>query len=983
MSATSNIPAEQQLPSHPAFELLRSQQIPALNIRVEEYRHKETHAQHIHLAADNDENVFLVALRTVPHDSTGVAHILEHTALCGSEKYPVRDPFFLMTRRSLNTFMNAFTSSDWTAYPFASQNKQDFNNLLDVYLDAVFFAKLDPLDFAQEGHRLEFEEMENAQSPLTFKGIVFNEMKGAMSSVTSTLWQTLSKYVFPTTTYHHNSGGEPDCIPDLTYEQLISFYRSHYHPSNAIFMTFGNIPASEHQEKFEAQALSRFTKSDHVISVPDEKRYLAPVHVEESYALDESDTKGKTHIVTAWLLGHSADLKSYLQAQLLAAVLLDNAASPLQQALETSSLGTSPSPLCGLEDSQKELLFMAGLEGSEAEHTGQVEYLILDVLKNIAEKGVPQEQIDACLHQLELQQREIGGDGYPYGLQLILHALNSATHHSDPVSLLDLEPALAALQEEARDPSFIKRLVRDMLLDNTHRVTLTLVPDQTLSQRREAAEAAKLATIRAELSEADCQKIIQQSLALQTRQEAVLDENILPRVTLADVPADMLIPQAAHVISTPAPLTVFSTGTNGLVYQQLIVHLPALTAQEMTLLPLYAACLTEVGNGTQDYLQTQNRQSALCGGLSAYPSLRGSIDDVQMVQGYLVLSIKTLARNQHAAGQLLLDTWQQARFDEHQRLRELIAQMRTRRERSLASNGHSLAMAAASAGMSPLAHYQHTVTGLAGVVPMKQLDRSLDDNQALENFSHQLLQLHKKMLAQPSQLLLVAEQERLTECTDSLQQLWAGSSGKNGTALSLPYEPRRVKQMWQTSTQVNFCSRAWPTVAMNHPDAAALTVLGGYLRNGFLHRTIREQGGAYGGGASQDNMLGAFRMYSYRDPRLSDTLDDFDQAIHWLADNAPAAQQVEESILGVVASLDKPGSPAGEAKSAFHNRLFGRTDDVRRQFRSRILAVTGADLQRVGATYLVSDKANTAVLSDTGSTGAAKKLGLEVCRLDA
>ena len=266
---------------------------------------------------------------------------------------------------------------------------------------------------------------------------------------------------------------------------------------------------------------------------------------------------------------------------------------------------------------------------------------------------------------------------------------------------------------------------------------------------------------------------------------------------------------------------------------------------------------------------------------------------------------------------------------------------------------------------------------------MKQLDRSLDDNQALENFSHQLLQLHKKMLAQPSQLLLVAEQERLAECTDSLQQLWAGSSGKNGTALSLPYEPRRVKQMWQTSTQVNFCSRAWPTVAMNHPDAAALTVLGGYLRNGFLHRTIREQGGAYGGGASQDNMLGAFRMYSYRDPRLSDTLDDFDQAIHWLADNAPAAQQVEESILGVVASLDKPGSPAGEAKSAFHNRLFGRTDDVRRQFRSRILAVTGADLQRVGATYLVSDKANTAVLSDTGSTGAAKKLGLEVCRLDA
>src|SRR5690606_34318605 len=200
--------------SYPTFELLRSHTIDALKLEVQEYRHKVTGAQHIHLAADSDENVFLVALRTVPHDSTGVAHILEHTALCGSEKYPVRDPFFLMTRRSLNTFMNAFTSSDWTAYPFASQNRKDFNNLMDVYLDAVFFSRLDPLDFAQEGHRLEFETMTDASSPLTYKGVVFNEMKGAMSSVTSTLWQVLSKYLFPTTTYHHNSGGEPACIPD-------------------------------------------------------------------------------------------------------------------------------------------------------------------------------------------------------------------------------------------------------------------------------------------------------------------------------------------------------------------------------------------------------------------------------------------------------------------------------------------------------------------------------------------------------------------------------------------------------------------------------------------------------------------------------------------------------------------------------------------------------------------------------------------------
>ena len=227
---------------HPAFDLIKTHHIDSLNLDVHQYQHQQTGASHYHLAADNPENVFLVGLRTVPTDSTGVAHILEHTALCGSEKYPVRDPFFMMLRRSLNTFMNAFTSSDWTAYPFATQNRKDYFNLLDVYLDAVFFSRLDPLDFAQEGHRVEFAEPDNPDSELVFKGVVFNEMKGAMSSPTSVLWQAVSEHLFPsTTTYHYNSGGEPEHIPDLSYEELVNFYRTHYHPSNAVFMTYGDI----------------------------------------------------------------------------------------------------------------------------------------------------------------------------------------------------------------------------------------------------------------------------------------------------------------------------------------------------------------------------------------------------------------------------------------------------------------------------------------------------------------------------------------------------------------------------------------------------------------------------------------------------------------------------------------------------------------------------------------------------------------------
>ncbi|MDB0065604.1 insulinase family protein, partial [Oceanospirillaceae bacterium] len=269
--------------SHPAFRFLRQQTIDSLNISIQQYVHIATGAMHIHLASQQTENVFLVALKTMPQDSTGVAHVLEHTALCGSEKFPVRDPFFMMIRRSLNTFMNAFTSSDWTAYPFASQNKKDFNNLLEVYLDAVFFARLDALDFAQEGHRVEFTDDDKGQQSLTFKGVVFNEMKGAMSSPVSQLWDTLSKYLFPSTTYHFNSGGDPSDIPNLSHEQLLAFYKRHYHPSNAIFMTSGDILAATHQKSFEEHALHRFSAQKIDLFVADEKRYFSPIKVQESY----------------------------------------------------------------------------------------------------------------------------------------------------------------------------------------------------------------------------------------------------------------------------------------------------------------------------------------------------------------------------------------------------------------------------------------------------------------------------------------------------------------------------------------------------------------------------------------------------------------------------------------------------------------------------------------------------------------------------
>ncbi len=967
---------------HDSFDWIRSEHIASLNLRVEEYRHRQTGALHYHLAADHPENVFLVAFRTVPMDSTGVAHILEHTALCGSERYPVRDPFFMMIRRSLNTFMNAFTSSDWTAYPFASQNEKDFYNLMDVYLDAAFFARLDELDFAQEGHRIEFENPSDPSSALVYKGVVFNEMKGAMSTPVSALWHTLCEHLYPTTTYHYNSGGEPECIPDLSYEELTAFYRSHYHPSNAVFMTFGSLPAARHQQRMHEQALVRFARLDETIAVEDEQRYRAPVVTEASYALEEEETDDKTHIVLGWLLGRSTEIEDLLRAHLLAGILLDNSASPLRHALETSALGSAPSPLCGLEDSNREMVFVCGVEGSSPEHAEAVEKLVLKVLERVAREGVPQELSEAALHQLELHRREIGGDGYPYGLQLILSALAAAIHRGDPVATLNLDPVLEKLRSDVQDPAFLPRLIREFLLDNPHRVRLTMRPDTELSRRRAAAEAERLAAIRSGLDERQRQELVERAARLQERQQRHDDPDILPKVGLADIPEETPIPSGDEEDVGGQRLTFYAQGTNGLVYQQLIAELPQLDDALLDRLPYYTRSLTEIGCGGQDYLATQIRQDRLSGGISAFTSMRGRIDDAQDIRAHFVLSGKALADQHEGFSRLMQDTLETARFDELPRLRELLAQERARMEQSITGQGHSLAMAAASSGISPVAAISHRLRGLHGIKALKALDDRAEDPAVLTAFAGDLREIHQRILQAPRQFLLVGEEYRRGQLREELRAAWTTNApARDFSAFSHAPVQAQVRQLWITSTQVNFCARVYPTVALEHPDAPALEVLGPFLRNGFLHRAIREQGGAYGGGAGHDGDIGAFRFYSYRDPRLGETLADFDRAIDWLLGGGHEARQLEEAILGIIGNIDKPGSPAGEAKSAFHNALYGRTPAQRQRYRARVLEVTLEDLRRVGETWLRPERASQAVITSAAQLDRDGDLSMAVHRL--
>lgn len=930
------------------FDCVERRFVKALNLSVASYVHRKTGAEHIHFETDNDENVFLVALRTMPMNSTGVAHILEHTALCGSERYPVRDPFFLMLRRSLNTFMNAFTGSDCTYYPFASQNRKDFFNLLDVYLDSVFFSRLDPLDFAQEGHRLELSQPDDECSELVLKGIVYNEMKGDMSSPISQLHSKLQHHLYPTTTYHYNSGGDPKDIPSLKYQDLKAFYQSHYHPSNAIFMTYGDIPVSELQSRLETNVLKFFEKRDECISVSPEERYSCPIRATEYYS--EPISEKRTHVVLAWLFEESTDLMMLMRCNLLSEALLGTSASPLRKALEDSHLGSALSPLAGLDDNNFEMSFVCGLEGCANNQEDLIEELIISALKKISEEGIPREQLESVLHQYELAQREMSGEDGPYGLQVMSWCLSAAVHRGSPLSALDLDPTIARLREEIRDPDFLSRLIQTCLLNNQHRVTLIMKPDPAMSTRESSEERLRLAMFKGQLGDSGVAAIVKQSRALAERQSAPDDLSILPKVGLNDIGPPKKDPKC-HFEAAPVPISSFSVGTNGVVYHQIITTLPKLTLEEIQLLPIYTGLITEIGSKSRGYEQTQLMQQALTGGIRGFLSVRSNEEDFEKYSAYCVLSSKTMPDKVQEMIALMKETELQPDFKEADRIRNLIKQFRARRDAGVIGNGHMLAAGAAAARLRPTTSLSYRLSGLGSLFFLRKLDDSLRDSSALEALQSALTQLHGRLVESDKQLLLVTDPSSESFSREALRSSWSCSQ-KSGTPFTVEVDGFDSDIAFITNTKINFCASVYPTTVASHEDSPVLSVLAAVLRNGYLHQAIREKGGAYGGGAIHDSANGIFKFFSYRDPNLFDTFAAFENSLDWVSNSRLSSELVEEAILGIISSLDAPGTPAGEAKQSFYHRLFEISEESRRKFRERLLATGPEDIARVAKTYL-------------------------------
>ena len=961
------------------YLIKRIVRLKEINSFFYELEHIGTRARHVHISNNDSENTFSVAFKTVPTDSTGVAHILEHTVLCGSSKFLVRDPFFSMLKRSLSTFMNAFTASDWTMYPFSTQNRKDFYNLMDVYLDAAFFPNIKELSFMQEGHRL---EIESDLASLVYKGIVYNEMKGAMSSPDQVMARSLLKVLYPSTTYRHNSGGNPEDIVNLTYDQLKAFHKRHYHPSNSFFYTYGNLPLADHLSFIEEKILKTFKFIDPDTTVAQQPRRHKPEKKSFPYPLGKNeDPKKKCQVSLSWLMVDIKDNYKVLALTLLEQVLLGNSASPLRKALIESKLGTALSDQTGFDANNRDTMFACGLKDVEESDAEKVESIILDVLNNLAGKGVDKKLIESAIHQLEFHRKEVTNTPYPYGIKLLLTFSGSWFHSGDPVKTLQFDSNLKKLRNALLKGPFFETLIKQYFLENSHRVLLTLVPDQLLEQKEAKRVEEKLIRIKSVMQPVELGKIIENTKTLKNFQESIEDISSLPTLEIEDIPPSIQkVNETAG--SDKMPAVCYEQPTSGIFYLSAAIGTEFIKKELIPLVPFFCFAIPKIGTAVRDYSEMARRIDAYTGGIGLSANARTCFDESGGLKPFVSLNGKSLVRNQAKMLDIIEELLFKHSFSDLSRLKSLLLEFRAGLESAVIQNGHMLAICVASRNFSSASALSEIWGGIHQLKAIKSLTDNLSDS-SLESISNNLSAIAEKLFTRDNlKIALIGENNDLAHGLELLNQsIELSNTGRQVSdkidelPCNIDFDNKNIREGWSTSSAVSFVAQTFKAVRMQHEDAPALSVISKILRSMYLHREIREKGGAYGGFAVYNSEDGLFNFASYRDPHIVTTLKTYSSAFDFIRSGNYTSEDIKEAILQVCSEIDKPHPPGPAAKKAFFRKIVSLSDNMRQNFKESLLALTKKQVTEAAEKYFTSSAKNQsiAVISGEDALKAANK----------
>lgn len=928
------------------------------DIRAVAYRliHAKSGARLLHLHSQDPENLCALAFRTPPPDDTGLPHILEHTVLCGSKRYPVKDPFVELLKTSLATFLNAMTYPDKTVYPCASMVEKDFFNLVGVYCDAAFRPLLTEKHFKQEGHHFDLVEPGNTRSPLTIKGIVYNEMKGAYSDLDGLIGRETSKGICPDNAYGRDSGGDPESIPDLTYEEFIVFHRTYYHPSNTFIFLYGDIPTEKHLTFLDSAYLSEFQTISLETAISAQPRWSSPRRKTVPYPIGPNeDPARKASVCLTFLTNDVTEAIRSLSMNVLEYYLLGNAASPLRKALIDSKLGEELAP-SGYADYQRDTFFTVGLKGTEPDRADAIVDLVRTTCTKLIKDGLDREKVEAAFHRLELSSREITGH---YPLRLMDQVYRSWLYDADPLYNLRLNEHLAELRRRyGSEEGFFERQLAEMIVDNLHYSVLTFIPDTGYVARKEQAFRARMERVKKEKTEADLEWIAEEAAELDRIQSAPNSPEslaTLPRLSLADIPKEPyeLPTEVTEVSERPVLYTdVFS---NGLSYVQIAFDLRGIAEELIDFLPVYADALSKMGAGDDDYVTMAEREAASTGGVGAGVSTGGRVDDPFHVQPMFTVSSKALDAKLPDMLEILSDRILRCDLTDLDRLKDVILQGRVHRRSSVIPSGNHYAALYAGRNLSRNRAIAERIGGISHVRLYDNLAGNFDA--VRDDLVAKLARIRDFVLAKGRVIAsFVGGKAQHSTFREHLAGMIEGLRDETPPEESSGFQPNpALREAVAAPADVAFVAMAFPAVGAAHKGAPALLLLSVQLSLGYLWEEIRTKGGAYGARAAYSPQDGVFSLSSYRDPFIKETLDVYTRITNHIAhkmDLTPGA--VEQGIIGTVKTIDHPIRPGQAVGIALARHLSGQTPEFRKDFRQRLLSLSGEEIRQAGLEVLAS-----------------------------
>lgn len=909
-------------------------------------RHKKSGARIAILSNNDDNKVFYIGFRTPPEDETGVPHIIEHTTLCGSKKFPVKDPFIELAKGSLNTFLNAMTYPDKTVYPVASCNDQDFKNLMDVYLDAVFNPNITKYEeiFKQEGWHY---ELTGKDDELKINGVVYNEMKGAYSSPDEVLSSRIYRSLFPDNTYSKDSGGNPEYIPKLTYEAYLDFYHKYYHPSNSYIYLYGDMDVVERLEWLDKEYLSLYDYKKVNSEINKQPAFDEIKNVEAEYSITMDDSQeNKTYLSYNRVVGDSLDEMLYQAFDVLDYALVSSPGAPVKQALIDAGIGDD---VYGSYDAgilQPVFSFVA--KNANASQADEFESIIENTLKEVVKTGINKEALLAGINSSEFKFREADFGQFPKGLLFGLNCLDSWLFDDmKPFIHLECLDTFAKLRR-AVDTDYFEKLIQEYLLDNTHGSSVTVKPKRGLGNEREEALAKELSDYKASLSDEEIDKLIEETEHLKKYQEEPSsDEDLrkLPMLTRADMKKEAMPFSNIEDTLSDVKVVRHDIESNGIDYISFLFDAGDFAQSELGYLGFFTNALGLVSTENYSYTDLANATNIYTGGISTGTASHPDIKDRNNFVFKFEVKLKVLEKNLDKALELMEQMLLSSDFTDTKRLGEIVAQIKARLQANLSSSGHLVAAMRSMSSFSRYALYQDELKGIAFYRSICRIEKELFESP--ESVSDKLAAIAKKLFARNRMLIsFTGNSEAYGNAKLSLEKVIAGFNKMSAIGNQAEVHFNTAKEAFIDASQIQYVAKTGDFICEGYEYTGALRLLRIILSYDYLWINVRVKGGAYG---CMNTFLRSGESYfvSYRDPNLSDTLDVYDRIPEYIKSFSPDERDMTKYIIGTFSALDTPMNPEAKGSRSLSAYLEGITYEQIQKERNEILNAQPEDIRRL------------------------------------